>query len=241
MVIYCIVNKISGKYYIGQTSKSLEYRWSQHCQPSSKCYGLSGAIKKYGKENFSIGIVGEYKTQEDLNNAEEYFIDYYNCLAPNGYNLTTGGEHTSLSKTSRHKSSITHKKLFIEGKTPWLPKKGESRSPETQFKKGQPSGRKGIKLSPEQVAYNKSRGSGFNKGNHPRTEFKKGKDHPGYGKPSICRKAVICLETNIIYDSMTAAAAAINSTKSVISASIKEGRSLQCGYTFQCIKVENGR
>jgi|ERR1700677_1399618 len=136
MVVYKITNKINGNCYIGQTTKSLEERFAEHCLPSSKCYALSGAIKKYGKQNFSIELLVAYNNFEDLNNAEEYFIAWYNCLAPNGYNLTSGGKQERLSEVSRQKSSISHKKLFAEGKTPWLPKKGESRSPQTQFKKG---------------------------------------------------------------------------------------------------------
>lgn len=136
MIIYKITNKINGKCYIGQTSISTKERWARHCEPSSKCYGLSNAIKKYGKENFIIEELGQYKNQEDLNNAEMYFISWFNCMTPNGYNLTEGGKYESLSAESRKKSSLTHKKMFAEGKTPWLPKKGESRSPATQFKKG---------------------------------------------------------------------------------------------------------
>lgn len=91
MIIYKITNKLDGKIWIGQTVFSLEERWSRHCSPSSGCRYLKNAIKKYGKENFSVETVQTYSNLEDLNNAEIYFIEYYNCIAPNGYNLRAGG------------------------------------------------------------------------------------------------------------------------------------------------------
>jgi len=91
MIIYKITHKLSGKSYIGQTIKLLLERWAEHCRTKSHCKVLNSAILKYGKEAFSIEKVAEYSNQEDLNNAEEYYVDFYNSLAPNGYNLRAGG------------------------------------------------------------------------------------------------------------------------------------------------------
>lgn len=76
--------------YVGQTTRILKKRLIDHYCKNS-CPYLYSAIKKYGKENFSVDILGKYDTLEDLNNAEEYYVDWYNCIAPNGYNLKFGG------------------------------------------------------------------------------------------------------------------------------------------------------
>ena len=51
--IYCITSP-SGKQYIGQTKHSLDHRFKQHKNPSSKCTALKNAFDKYGAENMTI-------------------------------------------------------------------------------------------------------------------------------------------------------------------------------------------
>lgn len=82
--IYKIENLITHKVYIGQ-SKHIEIRWQEHCRPSSDSI-ISYAIRKYGKENFSFEILEEC-TIDDLNQKEEYYIQQYNSVVPNGYNV----------------------------------------------------------------------------------------------------------------------------------------------------------
>lgn len=104
MIIYKITNKLNAKCYIGQTV-NLSKRWSRHCSSKEKS-AISAAIKKYGKENFSIVTIGEYSNETDLNNAEDYFIDFHNSLAPNGYNRVTGQQKNRVwSKESLKKAS----------------------------------------------------------------------------------------------------------------------------------------
>lgn len=91
MFIYKVTNLINGKSYIGQTIKSLSYRWSQHCRNRRGCSALRDAIKKYGKENFTIEEIGGATNQTELNYQEWFLINKYNTLAPNGYNLKSGG------------------------------------------------------------------------------------------------------------------------------------------------------
>ena len=81
MILYKITNKINGKIYIGQTIQTLKARLWRHFKKDSKS-AISLAIKKYGRDNFSIEELDSYKTLEDLNNAEEYYIDWFNCLVP---------------------------------------------------------------------------------------------------------------------------------------------------------------
>lgn len=100
MFVYLITNIISGKRYVGQTIYTLEWRWKQHLK-NKNCTALQGAIEKYGVENFIIEAICEPPTIELLNDMERYFIETYNSLAPNGYNLTTGGERPSPSQETR--------------------------------------------------------------------------------------------------------------------------------------------
>ena len=116
-IIYKITNKNSGKAYIGQTVGTLEKRWKAHCKPKNACVALKQAIEKYGQECFSKEIIGIYYSQEDLDNAEIYFIDWHNSISPNGYNLKSGGGSIGrFSQESKAKMSKSHtgKKLSKE-------------------------------------------------------------------------------------------------------------------------------
>lgn len=82
--IYKITNLINNKCYIGQ-SVHIERRWTEHCFPS-KTSKISLAIQEFGKENFNFEILEECSIQE-LDKKEAYWIQYYNSLTPNGYNV----------------------------------------------------------------------------------------------------------------------------------------------------------
>ena len=92
MIVYKVTNRINGKVYIGQTVQTLEQRWKQHCCKSSGCKALHLAIEKYGSENFTVEQIDVACDREELNQKEQYWIQHYNSLSPNGYNLTAGGD-----------------------------------------------------------------------------------------------------------------------------------------------------
>lgn len=111
MVVYKITNLINGKSYIGQTVKSLKDRWIAHCTPKSGCLYLSNAIKKYGAEAFEIKVLARCNSLEEMNHREAYYINIFNTLVPNGYNLMTGGGNSRPSefvKIKRSKSRIIY-------------------------------------------------------------------------------------------------------------------------------------
>lgn len=89
--IYKITNKINNKCYIGQTKRSINKRWNEHCNRNSSSHGLSNAIKKYSIENFDIQILESIEDNSKLNDLEKEYIKKYNSLSPYGYNLDTGG------------------------------------------------------------------------------------------------------------------------------------------------------
>lgn len=57
--VYKITNKTNNKVYIGITSKGLSARWKEHLYNAEHgCpFKLHNAIRKYGKENFSIELI----------------------------------------------------------------------------------------------------------------------------------------------------------------------------------------
>jgi len=93
-VIYRLTCKTTGKSY---------KRWSRHS--SSDSY-LGCAIKKYTKKDFSIEILLYADNIILLNFAEEYYIQDYNTLYPNGYNLHTGGKNHIVSESTKQKMSL---------------------------------------------------------------------------------------------------------------------------------------
>lgn len=92
--IYFIINKINNKRYVGQTT-NYSRRRSEHFlklkenrHPNIK---LQNAWNKYGENNFvTEKITYENLTKEELDEAEKYYIQYYNSKN-NGYNMTLGG------------------------------------------------------------------------------------------------------------------------------------------------------
>lgn len=96
MIIYKITNKINGKVYIGQTTQSIEKRWKGHYSKAfyeQKSTVIYNAIRKYGPENFTIEEIDGANSLSELNYLETHYIYKYESLAPNGYNLSSGGRN----------------------------------------------------------------------------------------------------------------------------------------------------
>lgn len=105
-IIYKITNLLNNKLYIGQTTQELKKRWNDHKKRGAKsCPALKAAIGKYGKENFKIEEIDNASTIEELNIKEEYWIKFYNTIAPNGYNLTSGGNSKLATEETKRKMS----------------------------------------------------------------------------------------------------------------------------------------
>lgn len=118
MLIYCITNKMNNKKYVGQTVNSLEVRYAEHCRDKARTVGK--AIKKYGRENFSVEQLDVATNIAELNEKEIYWIAHIGTLAPNGYNLCYGGGNTKGYKhrmESRERMGATKKRTkVVQGK-----------------------------------------------------------------------------------------------------------------------------
>lgn len=115
MNIYKITNKINNKIYIGQTYKPINVRFKEHLKESNKIKSkhlICRAIKKYGKNNFTIELIDTAITKEELNAKEIYWIKQFNAKNKSvGYNLTDGGEGVygyKHSKESKEKNRKWH-------------------------------------------------------------------------------------------------------------------------------------
>jgi|688.fasta_scaffold609967_1 group I intron endonuclease len=110
--IYRILNKISKKMYIGITTyKDVRKRWNQHIQTASinkGCPALREAFHKYGIENFEFSVI-LICFDEDRFKYEIEYIKKYNSVAPNGYNLTDGGQGGGGFKGKKHTEEVKNR------------------------------------------------------------------------------------------------------------------------------------
>ena len=105
--LYEIKNIINNKRYIGRTCNP-DTRKKRHFRELEKnkhhCIFLQRAFNKYGKDNFIIEEIDNANSQDELNNKEQYWIQYYNSVLPNGYNCDLGG--SGLSGVESHNGLI---------------------------------------------------------------------------------------------------------------------------------------
>ena len=163
-VVYRIYHKASMKSYIGKSVRP-DRRIHKHLNGKSSSPVLRNAVKKYGAETFRVEFLESDVPESVLSKLEILHIRFFNSKAPNGYNLTDGGEGRSGAQISQGtRSKMRARTPWNKGKTsPYSDEtrqkmsaahKGKKLSPETRRKiseanKGRTSGMKGKKLSPE--------------------------------------------------------------------------------------------
>jgi group I intron endonuclease len=131
--IYLVTNNVNGKQYVGQTI-------TQHSRHGHG-HAMRDAYKKYGFKNFTYDIVvsGIDKDNLFLDYAEKFWIEVMNTLAPNGYNLESGGKRGKIVHHTPNKgkkaSEETRKKMSESQRKHWSsydvhPRKGSQHTEE---------------------------------------------------------------------------------------------------------------
>jgi group I intron endonuclease len=120
--IYIYENLINSKVYIGQTN-NIDKRNQRHIT-GDKSMPIDSAIKKYGRNNFSLNVITKVDTKDQADYAEIDWIARARELLgiDNVYNIGDGGEinnfagrkHTEKSKI---KMSEAHKGRVISKET----------------------------------------------------------------------------------------------------------------------------
>ena len=110
-IVYLITNLLDGKKYVGQTTRTLEERFSEHAEADSL---LGRAIQRDGTENFSREVLSECETPEELDAQERFYIKKLDCKHPHGYNGTDGGRRSRQPKTKVEKQLDPRKEFFLK-------------------------------------------------------------------------------------------------------------------------------
>jgi hypothetical protein len=87
--IYKRQNTINGKIYIGKHQYD-KPELDENYRGSGKL--LNYALCKYGEDNITYELICCADSLQELNKLEQFNIEYFDCLAPKGYNLTRGGD-----------------------------------------------------------------------------------------------------------------------------------------------------
>ena len=92
--IYKITDLTNNMIYIGETTQTIQTRWSGHLYKAKhnkdNSY-LHNAIQAHGKENFKIEELEQCLDSERFER-ETFYIKKYNCIVPNGYNILIAGQ-----------------------------------------------------------------------------------------------------------------------------------------------------
>lgn len=253
--IYKITNITNGKCYIGQ-SINVHKRWTEHRRAKSDS-AIHGAIRKYGVASFVFEVI-ETCEVATLNDKEIYFISTLDCIRPKGYNLTSGGNApTSVSDETRRKQSIAKKgkpsgtkgikqseellqRLSIIRKGKPSPMKNKTHSDEAKEKiaaagKGRVPWNKGMKMSNEHneklsIAHKGQKA--WNKGIPLAESTKKKLSEFNTGRIILSKRKKVIRDDGVIFESVTAAAKAINVDHAAVCRALRIDGSKSGGFSF---------
>ena len=131
--VYCHTNKTNGKKYVGITCYEPVERWRKDGS-GYKNQNFYRAIKKYGWDNFEHEILCEGLSEKEACEKERFYIKQLNSIAPNGYNLDSGGTNSYRKSPESIRKVVEAKKGKYCGAN--SPRYGTHHSEETKKKIG---------------------------------------------------------------------------------------------------------
>jgi len=203
--VYVHINRINGKMYVGMSRRiNPNERW-KNGRGYNYNWHFYGAIKKYGWDNFDHEIVASHLTEAEASKMEQLLISALNTTDRKyGYNFAEGGYNNRALRGELNP---------LYGKVP-------TKAIEASAKK-----RTGTHLTEE----HKQKISNGNKGKHNNpNSLKNLSDHYHDKRPYMvgsknCRAhSVMCVETGVVYETMTAAAQAIGRSVSAVYQAMKQ-------------------
>ena len=211
---YCVYKHTSpsGKVYIGITKYNPVRRWGKNGSGYKNNEHFWRAICKYGWDSFSHEIVASMISKEEACKTERALIAKYKSNdRDHGYNITAGGEVNILPESSLEKIRAKNKNaVFSEEHKKHISegrRKFALEHPEAMAK------RKGYKMTEEQ-------------------------------KKNLCEasrkarsKKIECVETGVIYSSMTEACRLTGANLSSLSEMLHGKQKSVAGYTWRYAEV----
>jgi hypothetical protein len=220
MFIYLIVNRATGKYYVGQHKGSSlkqylqKKRWEAKHKTASRSHLYASMRKHNDPHLWSIhALLSDVQTRAELDQHEKDFIAFLRSQDHDyGYNICRGGEGFTGPHTeeTRNKIAEASKRMWNgpmrEILVPKLREHSLNRSPEVMAKiTAANCARAGQSPSPETIQ--KLRDS-----------------HIGIASPR--RKPILCLDTDEVFQSLTNAVERFGGCTTNLS------RAIKCGHKF---------
>jgi group I intron endonuclease len=122
MIVYKVTCLETNKIYIGKTVNDILVRKRHHyweARHGSRSY-FHNALRKYDESAFIWEVLDAVMFSDLLFDLERFYIARYNCMSPNGYNLTSGGEGATgriLSKEAKDKIGAANKGRVVSAET----------------------------------------------------------------------------------------------------------------------------
>lgn len=206
----------NGKVYVGITKQKTERRWKNGNGYKRNKHFYS-AILKYGWDNIKHEIVCTGLSKWQAGKVEQSLIKYFGSTNPdNGYNNSVGGECGALG----HKVSTDARQEISEAI------KGTHHCAKTRQKISEATKRSYLN-HPER----RRKISEAHKGTHLSQETRRKISEATKGKHLT--KAVVCVETGILYRSVTEAAKATSAAQGAISNAARGFAKTSGGYHWK--------
>ena len=218
--VYVHINKINGLMYFGTTSKyPASKRWCRngigYKVHNTRFYN---AIQEFGWDNFEHEVIASNLTETEASHMEQLLVEHFNTRNPKfGYNIDKAGlcksEAQRRQKISESVSGEKH------------PLYGTTRPQETKDKIREAlSGENGYWYGKKMPEYVGVKISEKMKGN---TNYKKHVDSQ--------KKAIVCIETGIEYESLAEAERATGVHHSAVSNVLNGKRNTAGGYHWKFV------